>query len=252
MAILFALVVMRVSGALALNPVFGRTNLPLRAKACMIVALSVLLYQTSGGELAHAPGTMVEYIVMLMGELLMGLILSFVMELAFMVVRFASAIMDYCMGLSMAQIYDPQYGTQATVSSGLYYVFMALVFFATNGHLRLLGIFFVSARLVPFGTMSLDPRLMEVMTEAFCQAVVMGFQFAFPLVAIEMMSEAAMGILMRVVPQINVFAINFQVKIAVGLLMFLLMFTPMADRLEVILDRLYVTMQHLVILMRNG
>ena len=80
----------------------------------------------------------------------------------------------------------------------------------------------------------------------------MGFQFAFPLIAIEMMSEAAMGILMRVVPQINVFAINFQVKIAVGLLMFLLMFTPMADRLEVILDRLYVTMQHLVILMRNG
>lgn len=109
MITLFALVVMRVSGAIALNPVFGRTNLPLRAKGCMIFALSVLLYQTAGGKLVHSPDSMAEYIVMLIGELLMGVILSFVMELAFMVVRFASAVMDYCMGLSMAQIYDPQY-----------------------------------------------------------------------------------------------------------------------------------------------
>ena len=80
----------------------------------------------------------------------------------------------------------------------------------------------------------------------------MGLQFAFPLIAIEMMSEAAMGILMRVVPQINVFAVNFQVKIAVGLMMLLLMFTPMADRLGVVLDKLYLTMNQLVLMMGNG
>lgn len=80
----------------------------------------------------------------------------------------------------------------------------------------------------------------------------MGLQFAFPLIAIEMMSEAAMGILMRVVPQINVFAVNFQVKIAVGLMMLLLMFTPMADRLGVILDKLYLTMNQLVLMMGSG
>ena len=67
-----------------------------------------------------------------------------------------------------------------------------------------------------------------------------------------MMSEAAMGILMRVVPQINVFAVNFQVKIAVGLMMLLLMFTPMADRLGVILDKLYLTMNQLVLMMGSG
>ena len=61
-----------------------------------------------------------------------------------------------------------------------------------------------------------------------------------------------MGILMRVVPQINVFAVNFQVKIAVGLMMLLLMFTPMADRLGVILDKLYLTMNQLVLMMGSG
>ena len=59
-----------------------------------------------------------------------------------------------------------------------------------------------------------------------------------------------MGILMRVVPQINVFAVNFQVKILVGLFMLLLIFSPMADRLYVILDlRMYLVMEQLVMLM---
>ena len=54
-------------------------------------------------------------------------------------------------------------------------------------------------------------------------------QFAFPMIAIELVSELAMGILMRIIPQINVFTVNFQVKIIMGLLMMLLLFSPMAD-----------------------
>ena len=249
MVTLFALVVMRISGAIVGNPVFGRTNFPARARACMIVALSVLLYQSTDGTFYRTPGSMVEYMVMLLGELLFGLVISFAMELSFMVVRFASSVMDYCMGLSMAQIYDPQYGTQSTVSSGLYYAFMVLVFFATNGHLRLISIFYTSAEMIPFGTVTLNPRIMMVAADAFCQAIVMGMQFAFPLIAMELLSEAAMGILMRVVPQINVFAVNFQVKILVGLFMLLLIFSPMADRLSVILNEMYLIMEQLAVMM---
>lgn len=245
MVSLFALVVMRVSGAIAGNPIFGRTNLPARGRAALILALSVLLYQGAEETMYRLPQTMMEYMVVLLSELLFGLVLSFAMELAFMVIRFASAVMDYCMGLSMAQIYDPQYGTQSTVSSGLYYAFIVLVFFATNGHLRLISIFYVSAEQIPFGTVALDPRIAVVMTDAFCQSVLMGMQFAFPLVAMEMLTEAAMGILMRIVPQINVFAVNFQVKIAVGLFMFILMFSPMADRMNVILEEMYLVMEQL-------
>lgn len=77
----------------------------------------------------------------------------------------------------------------------------------------------------------------------------MGMQFAFPLIAMELLSEAAMGILMRVVPQINVFAVNFQVKILVGLFMLLLIFSPMADRLSVILNEMYLIMEQLAVMM---
>ncbi len=249
MVTLFALVVMRISGAIVLNPVFGRNNFPARARACLIVCLSLLLYSAAGTAGYVEPASMAQYIVMLMGEFLFGMVLSFIMELSFMVVRYASSVMDYCMGLSMAQIYDPQYGTQSTISSGLYYVFICLVFFATNGHLRLIAIFYGSAQVIPFGTVSLQPEIVNVAANAFCQAILMGMQLAFPLIALELLSEVAMGILMRVIPQINVFAVNFQVKIAVGLFMLLLMFSPMSDRLNVILNRMYTTMQQMVLMM---
>lgn len=250
MFILFSLIVMRMSGAVALNPVLGRTNIPSRFKASFILALSLMLYIGFGGVLAHEPTTMIEYGVMLIKELLFGLTLGFCMDLAFLVVRFASSVMDYSMGLTMAQVYDPQYNTQMTITSGMYYAFMVLLFFATNGHLRLLTIFYSSAVLLPFGTITLRPELTQAILTMFQESILMGFQFAFPLVAMELVTEIAVGILMRIIPQINVFVVNFQVKIIVGMMMLVFLFGPMSDKLYVIMNQMYRSMQHLIVLMR--
>ena len=55
---------------------------------------------------------------------------------------------------------------------------------------------------------------------------------------------------MRMIPQINVFAINFQIKIMVGMLMLLFLFSPMADKLKTVIDWLFVNLDDLVLQMR--
>lgn len=250
MFILFALVVMRMSGAIAFNPIFGRTNYPNAAKGMLILMLSLMLYMGTGGNLTHQPANMIEFAVMLVKELMLGFALGFSMELTFSIVRFASAVMDNTMGLSMAQVYDPQYRTQMTITSGIYYAFMALIFLAIDGHVRLLALFFASARLVPFGEVTIRPELSQLMMEIFRNSVVTGFQFAFPVVAMELVTEAAVGILMRMIPQINVFAVNFQIKILVGLMMLVYLFSPMSARIYVMIDDMFLYMQRLIMLMR--
>lgn len=249
MFILFSLIFMRMSGAVVFNPILGRTNLPNAAKGMLIFVLSLMMYMAEGGVLAHQPDSMIEFGVMLVMELMLGFVMGFSVELAFMVIRFASAIADYTMGLSMAQVYDPQYNTQMTVTSGVFYVFMALLFLAIDGHLRLIALFFVSARLIPFGEVVLCPELSQLMLEIFRANITMGLQFAFPLVAMELVTEAAVGILMRMIPQINVFAVNFQLKIIVGLMMLVYMFSPMADRLYTLIDNMFLNMERLMALM---
>ena len=249
MFILFSLVVMRMSGAIIFNPIFGRTNYPRAAKGGLIFFLSLMLFVGVDGTLSHQPAGMIEYGVMLVKELLVGFVLGFSMELTFAIVRFSSAVMDNVMGLSMAQVYDPQYNTQMTITSGIYYAFIALIFLATDGHVRLIALFFSSARLVPFGEVVLRPELSELMLEIFKTSILTGFQFAFPLVAMELVTEAAVGILMRMIPQINVFAVNFQIKIAVGLMMLVYLFSPMSDRMYVILDEMFLYLQRLIAVM---
>ena len=250
MFILFALVVMRMSGAILFNPLLGRTNYPRPAKGALIFALSLLLYLGLDGQLAHEPATMLEFGFMLLKELMVGFVLGFSMELAYAVIRFASAIMDYTMGLSMAQVYDPQYNTQMTITSGIYYALLSLLFLTTNGHLRMIGLFYTSARLVPFGEVTLRTELYQLMLEIFKANIAMGLQLAFPLIAMELVTEAAIGILMRMIPQINVFSVNFQLKIIVGLAMLVLLFSPMSDKLYTVLNNMYQSMEQLVMLMR--
>lgn len=249
MFFLFALIFMRMTGAVMFNPVLGRTNLPRAYKGALIFALTLMMYVGVGGELTHTPSTMLEYGIMLVKELLVGFVLGFTMELFFMIIRFACSIMDHTMGLSMAQSYDPTTNTQMTVSSGLFYAFLFLLFLAGDGHLRFLGLIFTSARLIPFGQVQFGPEVPMMMLEIFKTNILTGLQFAFPIIAMEMVTEAAVGILMRMIPQINVFAVNFQLKIMVGLMMLVYMFSPMSDRLYMMLDSMFLYMQRLIALM---
>ena len=193
MFILFALVFMRMSGAILFNPLLGRTNYPRPAKGALIFALSLLLYLGVDGQLTHEPSSMLEFGFMLTKELMEGFALGFSMELAYAVIRFASAIMDYTMGLSMAQVYDPQYNTQMTITSGIYYALLSLLFLTTNGHLRMIGLFYTSARLIPFGEVALKAELYQLMLEIFKANIALGLQLAFPLIAMELVTEAVVG-----------------------------------------------------------
>ncbi len=249
MFILFALVFMRMSGAVVFNPILGRSNIPRAYKGALIFMLTLMMYLGVGGVLQNQPSTMIEYGVMLVKELLVGFVLGFSMELFCMIVRFAASIMDHTMGLTMAQVHDPTSSAQMTVSAGLYYAFLFLLFLALDGHVRFIGLLFTSARLVPFGEVQFNLELSQMMLEIFKANIVMGLQLAFPIIAMEMVTEAAVGILMRMIPQINVFAVNFQIKIMIGMMMLLLMFNPMADKLYVILNDMFLYMERLIVLM---
>lgn len=246
MFILFSFIVMRMSGAILFNPIFGRSNLPNAARAALIFTFSLLLYLNSGGMLVQEPQSMLEYAMMLLAELLFGFAIGFIIELALLVIRFATAVMDYMMGLSMAQVYDPQYNMQTTVSQGLYYGFFMLLFLAVDGHLKLIEIFYTSSYQIPFGTVGFRPELSETIVGIFSDAILMGLKMAFPIIALELVTEFAVGILMRIIPQINVFVVNFQLKIIIGLLILLILFSPINDQLNQLIRQLFQWIQEII------
>lgn len=240
MLLLFSFIVMRMSGAIVFNPIFGRINYPQRARAAFILVLSFFCYSYTGGVLRVAPTSFIDYGFLLLKELFMGFCLGFAMDLCFLTLRFATSVIDFSLGLSMAQVFDPQSKSQATVSTGLFYSFLLLFFLSVDGHLRFLEILFRSIEQHPFGEVSIRTLLMpKLMLSLFVSSMKMGLELAFPFMGIELMTEIALGILMRIIPQINIFQVNFQLKIAVGFMLIYFLLVPISDRMHGIIENAF-------------
>lgn len=228
--ILFSLILMRMSGFILLNPILGRRNIPAVVKAGFIFVLTLVIYSFSKGE-AFEVSSSIEYGFLLIKEFAAGFAVGFVTELFFFVVTFAGYVMDFQMGMSMSTVYDPQSNAQLPITGSLLQAFYVLLFFAVDGHLALMKILIESADIVPYGGILLTQDLAAKILELFTECVVMGMKFAFPILAAEFLIEIAVGLLNKIVPQINVFVINIQLKVIVGLGLLAFFASPIGEYL---------------------
>ena len=135
------------------------------------------------------------------------------------------------MGMSMARSYDPGSRNSITMTANLLNMMMLLLFFSLNGHLTLLRIVITSGELVPFGSAAPGPMVAERALELFAQCVLFGLKVSLPILGAELLGQVGMGILMKAIPQINIFAINIELKVIVGMLMLLLLLSPISEYL---------------------
>ncbi len=225
---LFLLVLARMSGVVLFNPILGRQSIPGVVKSGFILLLSITAY-TMTDYLPEAPGSILETLVLLGLELFLGYVLGLVMNLFFYVPLLGGETIDMQMGMSMGRTYDPSSQTSTTVTASLLNLLLMLLFFAANGHQTLLRIILVSGRIVPFGAAAFGQELYGAVVELFINCTILGIKLCMPILAAELLGQMGMGILMKVIPQINVFAINIELKVIIGLGLLFLMLVPFSE-----------------------
>lgn len=245
---LFMLIIGRMTGCVAFNPLLGRRGLPALVKAGFILALSVCVFTVTPVTRGF-PDSMLGLALVFLMEMFLGYILGLVINLFFYIPLMAGSIIDMQMGLSMASTYDPASGIQTTATSNVLNTLMSLLFFAANGHQTLIRIFAASGRVVPYGTVSLGEDLYGAVLEIFIDCTILGIKLAMPILAAELMGQVGMGILMKVIPQINVFVINIDLKLIIGLVLVMLMLIPFSQFLLDAETRMLVMLQQMLPLM---
>ncbi len=249
--LLVALVMTRMTGFVLFNPVLGRRGIPAMTKAGMIFALTVVAYP-GGGMGAVTGAATIGYMFMLIKELFVGYVLGFVMNLFSYMTAHAGAIMDFQMGLTMATVYDPVNGSQTAVTGTLLNIYYTMLFFAADGHLMMIRIMLNAAKVVPYGEVVLRPECWTAIIDIFKDCTVLAVKLAFPLIAAEMLLQVGVGILMRVVPQMNLFVMNIQMKILVGFVSLIFLISPFGDFITIQTTRMLNTMQEMLYLMAAG
>lgn len=225
---LFLFITVRMSGFILFNPILGRTNVPAMARAGMILILSVYVISFTTQEM-QIPETLLELAAGLMLEMFMGFLLGMVVSFFFYIPQLAGSMIDTQMGMTMNQIYDAGSQANLSVSGLLLNVLMTLLFFAGGGHLTLLRIFLTSEQIVPYGMVSFGLPAYNLLLELFVECTILAVKLCMPILAAELIAQVGMGILMKVIPQINVFAINIELKVIVGLALLLVLMAPFSE-----------------------
>lgn len=227
----YCLVFARMGGLFLLNPLFGRRNLPSRAKMVLILGMTILLTPTVSASVPGAAGVF-GLLWGLLQEFFTGFCCSFAFQLFYYMLFFVGDFLDVEFGLSMAKVFDPGTNVQMSLSSTMLNLIFMLYLFATDSHLILIKLFASTYQIVPMGGGLLTSELSEFFLTLFASVFSLVIRLCLPFVAAMFVSEVSMGILMKLVPQIHVFVISVQFKILVGLLLMILFASPVTGFLD--------------------
>ncbi len=211
----FLLVLLRVSGMLLFNPILGRRNVPVRVNLGLSFFISLLLAGTVKGP-ALPDITLLDFLRYGLLELVVGMAAGLLMQLFLSVLIIGGDVIDMNLGIAMAKAFDPGTNASISISTSFLNALYILIFFTTNNHHTLLRLFRRTYEIIRRASATSAPsallypglygRYLHLFHEALPASGYSGGG-----------DDHGRGMIMRVVPQINVFVVNIQVKLLVGL-----------------------------------
>jgi flagellar biosynthetic protein FliR len=217
---IFLFVCCRMAGVIFFNPIFGRRNIPSVVKVGLSLGIA---FNAAFGliDVNVVDYTVIDLLISMIREFTVGFVIGFIMQLFLSIFHLGGEVMDLQMAFSMARMYDPTTNSQISITGNLITVMYIMLFFITNSHITLLAIAIKSYNVVPIGLGGVSSKVGIYFIELFGYILVYAIQLALPIMVTQILTEVAIGILMRVVPNINVFIINLQIKVLIGMIVIL-------------------------------
>lgn len=234
-------------GALIVGaPLFGAPTGFATWRAAFVVMLAAVLYAAQGTPLTFHPEPL-EYAILVVRELGIGLALSFCLHGALLAVRAAGEIASQEIGLGYAGLVDPSSGTGGLSSVSMFYeVFFYIGLFMTDGHHALLRALAVSFEGVPVGETSFALGAAESAVALIGPMLAAGIAFAAPVIALLFAASLLIALLGRAIPQLNVNELGFTLRTVIGLFALFLFAPTMGPALNGLYESLEGALQETV------
>ncbi|MGI6113223.1 MAG: flagellar biosynthetic protein FliR [Mahellales bacterium] len=235
----FLLVFTRMTGLFILSPVFGRRNVPpyLKIGFCFLVSIVIVDMVPGTGNILSE--NLLRFAINIGGELFVGLIIGYMTTLTFYTLFTAGQIIDVQIGFGIVNVLDPQNDTQVPVIGNFLFILALLLFFTANGHHMLINFLYESYTLLPVGQINIEYNMVFTILEIFIGTFIIAVKLAVPILAALILTEAALGILDRTVPQLNMLVVGMPLRIIVGLLALYFIMPLFVALMEYIFDDMY-------------
>lgn len=207
----------RITAFLVIAPPFAHRGIPGTVKVMLAMGLALLVAPRL--RVASDPTDIPAFLGQLLMQILIGVALGFLVALVFSAVQSAGGLIDLFAGFQLSQAYDPMNQFSGAQFARLYQLTAIVLLFASDGYqLVILGLI-RTFDVLPLG-MSLDVAAMAATSTAgLTQMFLAALQVAGPLAVVLFLADVGLGLLTRVAPALNAFALGFPLKILLTLLL---------------------------------
>jgi flagellar biosynthetic protein FliR len=212
----FVLVMSRVGPLFVLAPVFSARAIPYQARLVVASALSLALVPIATRDGAPLPDG-IEVFGYTLKETLVGLGFAFSLSAIVAAVQLGAGLLDTIVGFSYAGVIDPFSAIQGGILGQLYGIFVAIVLVVTGGDQLIVAGLAHTYEVVPLTAAPGFDNLAQLAVDGFGTVFVLGLEVVAPVLVSLVVVDAALALVSRAAPQLNVFVLGLPVKILVAL-----------------------------------
>jgi flagellar biosynthetic protein FliR len=214
----FFLVLARIAPLFVLAPVFSAQQLPKQVKATIGIALAVGLTGVAA-QGQQLPQDVMSVVGLIVVQLLVGTAFAFALAAMFAALEVGGSFLDTVSGFSYGSLINPFTGTNQAVLARLYSFVGLALFLAIGGDAYVIRGIARTFQLVPLASAPHLNTLVGGAVTSFTTLFAAALEVAGPVLLALLVTDIGFGLVSRVVPQMNVFAVGMPAKIGVALLL---------------------------------
>ena len=216
-ALPFMLVLTRITGVFMYTPLLASTSVPVTFKALLAFTFSIAIYPFIPASTLPETLTIVQLVPLMFSELMIGIAMGMIMGIPMIAIQMGGYIMGYQMGLSLAESFNPELDTNASVVGQLLF-YLSVFFYISVGGFEMIFITLAdSFATIGTGAFGISDTPLELLLSVINSGFELALRVASPILGVISMLLIAMGFIMKTMPQINIMSIGFSIQIIAGL-----------------------------------
>ncbi|MDE2330094.1 MAG: flagellar type III secretion system protein FliR [Bradyrhizobium sp.] len=227
LAATFMLVFARVGAMVMLLPGLGESSIPVRIKLAIALLLTLILLPLHRQAYQIDMQSITPMVVMMIHELIVGIVLGATARVTLSALQVGGAVIAQQMGLGFVTSVDPTQGQQGVLIGNFLTMLGVTMLFATDSHYLVIAALNDSYTIFSPGDLMPSGDIAALASRAFSAAFKLGIQLSAPFLVFGLVFNIGLGVLARLMPQMQVYFVSVPLSILAGFLIFSLVLVAM-------------------------
>lgn len=237
--ILFIVIFTRLSGMMTSAPLLSTYPIPIQVKTWFMALVAFIMFPIVVAQTGFpTPTSIPELTVILLKEFTIGYITGFVANVVFIGVEISADLISMQMGLTAAQAMNPMTGDTSPILSQAYTILASMIFIGMNAYQWIFSSIYKTFQLIPPGYgFVINGQITHNFILITSQMFIVGLGIALPIFSVLVITDVLLGFVSKMMPKMNIFMVSMPIKIYLGLILFIMLVSPMSSQIANLIER---------------